>query len=89
MCVFSSEASPPCPPGQRDRRGEQGSLGEQQPPVGGGPQVFGGGDHEDRRDDASGSEHRDSSPPILSRLRGSLKGVDVADYRRYLERKYR
>lgn len=38
---------------------------------------------------ASGSEHRDISPPVLSRLRGSIKGVDVSDYHRYLERKYR
>jgi Family of unknown function (DUF6364) len=30
-----------------------------------------------------------SAPPVLTRLRGSLKGADVADYRRYLERKYR
>lgn len=28
-------------------------------------------------------------PPVLARLRGSLKGADTADYRRYLERKYR
>lgn len=30
-------------------------------------------------------------PPILARWRGALKGsrVDVGDYRRYLERKYR
>jgi hypothetical protein len=38
---------------------------------------------------ASGSDLRDFTPPVLSRLRGSLKGVDVKDYRRYLERKYR
>ena len=28
-------------------------------------------------------------PPVLRRLRGSLKNLDVAEYRRYLERKYR
>jgi hypothetical protein len=38
---------------------------------------------------ASGRDHPDLTPPILSRLRGSMKGVDVRDYRRYLERKYR
>jgi hypothetical protein len=37
---------------------------------------------------ASGSNQPDVAPPILSRLRGSLKGVDRADYRRYLERKF-
>jgi Family of unknown function (DUF6364) len=37
----------------------------------------------------SGGEHRDITPPVLSRLRGSIKGVDVSDYHRYLERKYR
>jgi hypothetical protein len=30
-----------------------------------------------------------TEPPILRRLRGSLKGVSVGDYRRRLERKYR
>jgi len=31
-----------------------------------------------------------TTPPILARWRGALKGsrVDVGDYRRYLERKY-
>jgi hypothetical protein len=38
---------------------------------------------------ASGSTHPDVAPPVLSRLRGSLKGADIRDYRRYLERKYR
>ncbi|MBY0496438.1 MAG: antitoxin [Cyanobacteria bacterium] len=38
---------------------------------------------------ASGSDDRDITPPVLSRLRGSIKGVDVRDYHRYLERKYR
>ena len=38
---------------------------------------------------ASGPAQRTVTPPILARLRGSLKGVDSADYRRYLERKYR
>ncbi|HEV8609009.1 MAG TPA: DUF6364 family protein [Thermoanaerobaculia bacterium] len=28
-------------------------------------------------------------PPVLRRLRGSLKGVSVGDYRRYLREKYR
>lgn len=30
-----------------------------------------------------------ASAPVLSRLRGSLSGVDVAEHRRHLERKYR
>jgi hypothetical protein len=38
---------------------------------------------------ASGSDHPDATPPVLGRLRGSLKGVDRRDYHRYLERKYR
>jgi hypothetical protein len=38
---------------------------------------------------ASGSDQPDTTPPVLSRLRGSLKGADPADYRRYLERKFR
>ena len=38
---------------------------------------------------ASGSDHAHITPPVLSRLRGSLKGVDRRDYHRYLERKYR
>jgi Family of unknown function (DUF6364) len=37
----------------------------------------------------SGAAARAVTPPILARLRGSLKSVDIADYRRYLERKYR
>lgn len=28
-------------------------------------------------------------PPVTRRLRGSLKGGDPGEYRRYLERKYR
>jgi hypothetical protein len=32
---------------------------------------------------------RASSPPVLTRLRGSLARGSVADYRRHLERKYR
>ena len=38
---------------------------------------------------ASGSDQKDMTPPVLARLRGSLKGVDQRDYHRYLERKYR
>ena len=38
---------------------------------------------------ASGSEQPDMPPPVLSRLRGSLKGVDRHTYHRYLERKFR
>lgn len=38
---------------------------------------------------ASGSAQADMAPPVLSRLRGVLKGGDRADYRRYLERKFR
>jgi hypothetical protein len=38
---------------------------------------------------ASGGDHPDTMPPVLSRLRGSLKKADVADYHKYLERKYR
>lgn len=30
-----------------------------------------------------------NAPPVLARLRGSLKRGDVRDYHRYLERKYR
>ena len=37
----------------------------------------------------SGSDQAGVTPPVLSRLRGSLKGVDRRDYHRYLERKYR
>lgn len=37
----------------------------------------------------SGSDRPGITPPVLSRLRGSLKGVDRRDYHRYLERKYR
>ena len=38
---------------------------------------------------ASGSDEPGMTPPVLSRLRGSLKGIDRRDYHRYLERKYR
>jgi hypothetical protein len=38
---------------------------------------------------SSGHDHPESVPPVLSRLRGSLKRGSVADYRRYLERKYK
>lgn len=38
---------------------------------------------------ASGSDEPNMTPPVLSRLRGSLKGVDRRHYHRYLERKYR
>ena len=38
---------------------------------------------------ASGSAQPSVTPPVLSRLRGSLKRGDVRDYHRYLERKYR
>ena len=37
----------------------------------------------------SGAKHADVAPPVLSKLRGSLKRVDEKDYRRYIERKYR
>jgi hypothetical protein len=29
------------------------------------------------------------APPVLARLRGSLKGGSISDYRRHLARKYR
>lgn len=38
---------------------------------------------------ASGADTPAVTPSVLGRLRGSLKGVDAGDYRRYLERKYR
>jgi hypothetical protein len=38
---------------------------------------------------ASGSNQPNMTPPVLARLRGSLKGVARRDYDRYLERKYR
>lgn len=38
---------------------------------------------------ASGFAGSEVTPPILGRLRGSLKGVDRRDYHRYLERKHR
>lgn len=38
---------------------------------------------------ASGPDQPGITPPVLGRLRGSLKGVDRRDYHRYLERKYR
>jgi Family of unknown function (DUF6364) len=37
----------------------------------------------------SGSGEAEAAPPILSRLRGSLKRGEPADYLRYLEKKYR
>ena len=37
----------------------------------------------------SGSAQADMTPPVLSRMRGSLKGIDRTDYRLYLERKFR
>jgi hypothetical protein len=38
---------------------------------------------------ASGSHQPEETPPVLARMRGSLKNVDTRDYHRYLERKYR
>lgn len=38
---------------------------------------------------ATSSPGVSGAPPVLSRLRGSMKRADVDDYRRYLERKYR
>jgi hypothetical protein len=38
---------------------------------------------------ASGSTVAGVAPPILSKLRGSIRKIDEKDYRRYLERKYR
>jgi len=38
---------------------------------------------------AAASDQPNITPPLLSRLRGSLKGVDRPDYHRNLERKYR
>lgn len=38
---------------------------------------------------ASGSDRPEIAPPVLSRLRGSLKRGNAADYHRYLERKFR
>ena len=38
---------------------------------------------------ATPSEPTDDAPPVLARLRGSMKGGSVRDYRRHLERKYR
>jgi hypothetical protein len=37
----------------------------------------------------SGSSEAGLAPPVLSRLRGSLRRVDEKDYARYIERKYR
>lgn len=39
--------------------------------------------------DAVTREAPEAPPPVLARLRGSLKGVKPQDYRRYLERKHR
>lgn len=38
---------------------------------------------------ASSSGQAGVTPPVLSRMRGSLKGVDTDTYRRYLERKFK
>ena len=38
---------------------------------------------------ATGCDEPAVTPPMLARLRGSLKRVDEKEYRRYLERKYR
>jgi len=37
----------------------------------------------------STAEPSDAVPPVLSKLRGSIKRGSVADYRRHLEQKYR
>jgi hypothetical protein len=37
----------------------------------------------------SGDAAEAEEPPVLGRLRGSLKGVDPAEYRRHLKKKYR
>ena len=37
----------------------------------------------------SGARRSDITPPVLSKLRGSLKRAGEKDYLRYLERKYR
>jgi hypothetical protein len=37
----------------------------------------------------AGREQPVAAPPVLQRLRGSLKRGAVTDYRRHLERKYR
>ena len=38
---------------------------------------------------SSENASRSPAPPVLAKLRGSLKRASVADYRRHLERKYR
>jgi hypothetical protein len=38
---------------------------------------------------ASRPAEKADDPPVLRRLRGSLKGVDAASYRRHLREKYR
>jgi hypothetical protein len=38
---------------------------------------------------ASAPDAARPATPVLARLRGSLKGGSLADYHRYLERKYR
>jgi hypothetical protein len=40
-------------------------------------------------DAAGAARHASASPPVLARLRGSIKRGSVEDYRRHLERKYR
>jgi hypothetical protein len=41
------------------------------------------------RTPTSSRQHEPRTPPVLSRLRGSLRSGSVDDYRRYLERKHR
>ena len=39
--------------------------------------------------DAVTRQSAEAPPPLLARLRGSLKGAKPGDYHRHLERKYR
>ncbi len=39
--------------------------------------------------DAVTRQSADAPPPLLARLRGSLKGARLGDYHRHLERKYK
>ena len=41
------------------------------------------------RDPGTGPLDGSGEPPVLRRLRGSLKGVGLTDYRGYVARKYR
>lgn len=41
------------------------------------------------RTPTSSRQHEPRVPAVLSRLRGSLRGGSMADYRKYLERKHR